>query len=174
MGELHREVARRKEQRRAYEVGRGNGQGCDFAEGDYVLWSRVDTRLGGAKLQVRWVGPFRVVRALLHSFMVTHLITRDEYEVHGSRLKHYCDAVLGTTAEIRAHVATQGIVLGVRAIVDHRYDPAAQAWQLLVAWRGLEEEENSWEPFTAIHHDVPTLVAQYVESAGVSDLAALL
>lgn len=63
MGELHREVVRRKEQRRAYEVGRGNGQGCDFAEGDYVLWSRVDTRLRGAKLQVRWVGPFRVVRA---------------------------------------------------------------------------------------------------------------
>ncbi|KAE9013467.1 hypothetical protein PR003_g14998 [Phytophthora rubi] len=57
--------------------------------------------------------------------MVAHVLTGEEYEVHSSRLKHYC-ADFGTTAEIREHVAAQGIVLGVRAIVGHRYDPAAK------------------------------------------------
>ncbi|KAE9042603.1 hypothetical protein PR002_g3825 [Phytophthora rubi] len=89
-----------------------------------------------------------------------HLLTGDEFEVHGSRLKHYCDSDLGATAEIREHVASQGIVLGVRAIVDHRFEPTAQEWQLLVAWRGLEDMENAWEPFASICGDVPALVAQ--------------
>ncbi|ETP37536.1 hypothetical protein F442_14659 [Phytophthora nicotianae P10297] len=128
----------------------------------------------GGKLLVRWVGPFRVVRALSHSFMVAHLLTGDEYEVHGSRLKHYCDSELGSTAEIREHVATQGIVLGVRAIVDHRYDSTAKEWQLYVAWRGLEDSENSWEPFAAVSADVPALVTTYVESVDVPELTALL
>ncbi|POM61079.1 Chromodomain containing hypothetical protein [Phytophthora palmivora] len=36
------------------------GAPCNFSEGDFVLWSRVDARLPGNKLMVRWVGPFRI------------------------------------------------------------------------------------------------------------------
>ncbi|GMF18547.1 unnamed protein product [Phytophthora fragariaefolia] len=139
LAEMHSKVIARKEQRRVYELGKAKGQTCNFQVGDFVLWSRVDKRMRGSKLLVRWVGPFRVPKALFHSFIVAHLLTSDEFEVHGSRLKHYCDSDLGATAEIREHVASQGIVLGVRAIVDHRFEPTAQEWQLLVAWRGLEE-----------------------------------
>ncbi|KAG2880462.1 hypothetical protein PC115_g22491 [Phytophthora cactorum] len=72
------------------------------------------------------------------------------------------------------HVATQGIVLGVRAIADHHFDANANEWQLYVAWRGLEDAESSWDPFQAIYNDVPTLVTQYVESANSPELGALL
>ncbi|POM69604.1 Hypothetical protein PHPALM_14096 [Phytophthora palmivora] len=149
--ELHRVVVDRKERRRLREIARGKGQECNFAEGDFVLWSR-----------------------LSHSFMIDHLLTGDEYEVHGSRFKHYCDSDLGSTAEIREHVASQGIVLGVRGFVGHRYDTVAKEWQLHVAWRGLEDTENSWEPFTAMSSDVPALVAEYVHSVDAPELAALL
>lgn len=172
--ELHGDVVDRKERRRLRDIARGKGQECNFNEGDFVLWSRVDTRMRGGKLLVRWVGPFRVVRALSHSFMIAHLLTGDEYEVHGSRLKHYCDPELGSTAEIREHVAVQGIVLGVRDIIGHRYDTTAKEWQLHVAWRGLEDSENSWEPFLAMYADVPVLVTTYVESVNTTELTAML
>ncbi|POM59533.1 hypothetical protein PHPALM_31721 [Phytophthora palmivora] len=167
-------VTDRKERRRAYELARSKGQICNFEVGDFVLWSRVDTRMRGHKLLVHWVGPYRVAQALSHSFIVSHLLTGDELEVHGTRLKHYCDAELGATTEIRERVATQGIILGVQATMAHRFDNAASEWQLHVAWRGLEDTENSWDPFASIYHDVPVLVTQYVQSVDAPELAALL
>ncbi|POM60741.1 hypothetical protein PHPALM_30355 [Phytophthora palmivora] len=82
---MHLEVTDRKERRRVYELARSKEQICNFEVGDFVLWSRVDTRMRGHKLLVRWVGPFRVAQALSHSFIVSHLLTGDEFEVHGSR-----------------------------------------------------------------------------------------
>ncbi|KAE9048084.1 hypothetical protein PR002_g671 [Phytophthora rubi] len=143
LAEVHAKVIARKEQRRAYELAKAKGQ-----------------NMRGSKLLVRWVGPFRVTKALFHSFIAAHLLTGDEFEVHGSRLKHYGDSNLGATTEIREHVVSQGIVFGVRVIVDHRFEPTAQEWQLLVAWRGLEDMENSWEPFASICGDVPALVTR--------------
>ncbi|POM80628.1 Hypothetical protein PHPALM_1510 [Phytophthora palmivora] len=109
---MHLEVTDRKERRRVYELARSKGQICNFEVRDFVLWSRVDTRMRGHKQLVRWVGPFRVAQALSHSFIVSHLLTGDEFEVYGSRLKHYCDAELGATTEIRPHHSTQAIILG--------------------------------------------------------------
>ncbi|KAG3078129.1 hypothetical protein PI125_g21071 [Phytophthora idaei] len=56
---LHRVVRDRRERQRAAAMARSKGIVCNFSEGDYVLWSRVDKRLQGNKLFVRWVGLFR-------------------------------------------------------------------------------------------------------------------
>ncbi|OWY93050.1 hypothetical protein PHMEG_00037692 [Phytophthora megakarya] len=120
---MHKEANTYKEKKRLYAMARSKGSICNFEVGDFVLWSRVDSRLQGNKLLVRWVGPFRVVEARQHSFIVEHLLTRAQVEVHGSRLKFYSDSSLDVTAELKEHVAKQGIVLGVRAIVDHRRNP---------------------------------------------------
>jgi hypothetical protein len=90
--ELHGVVTDRKEQKRLYEMARAKGQVCNFMVGDYVLWSRVDKRLQGSKLLVRWVGPFQVLQAFPHSFLIKHVISGDKYDVHGSRLKFYYDS----------------------------------------------------------------------------------
>ena len=91
----------------------------NFSVGDYVLRSRVDEKCQN-KLLVTWVGPYRVVRADSHSFRVQHLITKDEIDVHPSRLKFYADDKLQVTEEILEHIASQGIVLGVQQIKGHR------------------------------------------------------
>jgi transposase InsO family protein len=174
LAEMHTAVVSRKEQRRLYEMSRHRGQVNNFEVGDYVLWSRVDKRLHGGKLMVRWVGPFRVTEALPHSFLVQHLLTGDKYDVHGSRLKFYRDADLNVSAEIREHVSNQGLVLGVRAIVGHRRSRTTGEMELNVAWRGLEDVENSWEPLAVIFGDVPGLVRQYVEAEDDSVLTAVL
>lgn len=171
---LHQVVADRREQQRLAAMARAKGIECNFSVGDYVLWSRVDQRIRGNKLLARWIGPFRVVEALSHSFMVQHLVTGVRYDVHGSRLKFYHDADLNVTAEVLEHVSLQGIVLEVRAIVGHRFNRASAEWELNVAWKGLQEIENSWEPFPAMLRDVPTIVSQYVEQHDATELQPFL
>eukprot|EP00644_Phytophthora_capsici_P012503 jgi/Phyca11/121794/e_gw1.46.265.1 len=151
-------------------MARSSGTVCNFSEGGYVLWSRVDKRLQGGKLLVRWVGPFQVTKALPHSFLIRHLLTGVEYDVHGSRLKFYHDKDLEVTAEIREHVSLQGMVLEVRAIVVHRVNTASGELELQVAWRWLQDIENSWEPAHSIQHDVPALAAQYAMENNVAEL----
>ncbi|OWZ05895.1 LOW QUALITY PROTEIN: hypothetical protein PHMEG_00021933 [Phytophthora megakarya] len=163
--DMHKEAATQREKKRLYEMARAKGRICNFVVGDFVLWSRVDSRLQGSKLLVRWVGPFRVVEARQHSFIVQHLITKDKVEVHGSRLKFYCDSSLNVTAELKEHVAKQGIVLGVRASIT-----GSTQWEVQVAWIGLEDVENSWEPLRSIYVDVPTKVQEYIDSSAIPDL----
>ncbi|GMF44352.1 unnamed protein product [Phytophthora fragariaefolia] len=171
---LHRVARDQREQRRTAVMTRSKGTICNFSEGDYVMWSRVDQRLQGGKLLVRWVGPFQVVKALPHSFVVRHLITGAEYDVHGSRLKHYHDKDLDVTAEIREHVSLQGIVLEVREIVGHRVNPASGELELHVAWRGLQDIENSWEPASSIQHDVPAVAELWAIAQDGYNLTSLL
>ncbi|ETP27948.1 hypothetical protein F442_22767 [Phytophthora nicotianae P10297] len=162
---MHAEVTDKKERRRLYQQSEKKGQLCNFTVGDYVLWSRVDSRLTGGKLLVRWVGPFRVTEARPYSFMVQHLLNGKEYEVHESRLKFFEDSSLNVNEELVEHVANQGIVLGVEAIVGHRVNPDTSKKELLVSWSGLEAIESSWEPMEVMLHDVPAKVQLYAESS---------
>ncbi|POM67139.1 Hypothetical protein PHPALM_16894 [Phytophthora palmivora] len=77
---------------------------------------------------------------------------------------------LDVTAEIREHVSLQGIVLEERDAVDHRHNAASGELELLVAWRGLQDIENFWEPARSIKHDVPALEAKYAQDNDVTEL----
>ncbi|KAE9340815.1 hypothetical protein PR003_g10294 [Phytophthora rubi] len=84
----------------------------NFTEGDYVLRSRVDEKSGN-KLLVTWVGPYRVLRAEAQSYLIQHLITGAELDVHASRMKFYADASLNVTEELVEHISSQGVVLAI-------------------------------------------------------------
>ncbi|KAF1332443.1 hypothetical protein FI667_g3535, partial [Globisporangium splendens] len=146
------------------------GQVCSFSVGDFVLWLRVDTRLGGNKVMVRLLRPFRVVAALPHSFLIQHLITGDKNEVHGSRLKFYSDSSLNVDEELLEHVSLQGITLGVASIVDHRRNPTSKKWELLISWQRLQSIEDSWEPLNNMLHDVLAKVREYAKVRGAREL----
>ncbi|GMF27503.1 unnamed protein product [Phytophthora lilii] len=88
--------------------------------GDYVLWSRVESRIKSNKLSVKWVGPFRVIGAKPNSFTVEHLLNGCIRDVHVSRLKHYADSSFDVTEEVVEHIANQDIYLTVREFVEHR------------------------------------------------------
>ncbi|KAJ8574948.1 hypothetical protein ON010_g4263 [Phytophthora cinnamomi] len=107
------------------------GTPVNFDVGDFVLWSRIDKRLPNNKLLGHWVGPFRVVTALVHSFEVEHLVTGRKYDVHASRLKFYADAELNMTTELLELVSNQGMLLGVEPFIDHRYNHDLDRWELL-------------------------------------------
>ncbi|GMF42246.1 unnamed protein product [Phytophthora fragariaefolia] len=113
------------------------------------------------------------LRTSLHAL---HRVVRDrrersraKYDVHRSRLKFYYDGDLNVTVEICGHMSFQGIVLEVLEIVDHRVNTATDSLELLVAWRGLKDIENSWEPASAIQHDIPVSVAKYAIENDISE-----
>ena len=94
--------------------------------------------------------------------------------MHASRLKFYADHSFEVTEEVREHVAAQGIILEVRALVAHRYNHESQEFEFLVSWKGLESIEDSWEPLVRLWHDVKVLVSSYVDSSGDDALAEAL
>ncbi|KAE9127003.1 hypothetical protein PF007_g5779 [Phytophthora fragariae] len=161
---LHREVVDQREKRRLQNMARSKGIECNFSVGDFVLWSRIDSRLSTNKLLARWVGPFEVVETAPHSFTIRHLLTNKRYIVHGSRLKFYADSSLDVNEEMLAHVGNQGMVLGVQDITSHRRENGV--WQLMVSWEGLQSEEDSWETLVSLNKDVPVRVEQYVQDSG--------
>lgn len=102
--------------------------------------------------------------------MVKDLVAGKESDVHASRLKVFADSDLLVTAEMLEHVAAQGVVLDVKAIKEHRWSSLRRDYELLISWRGLEEIEDSWEPFVSIARDVRVLVESYVRAAADNQL----
>eukprot|EP00644_Phytophthora_capsici_P009849 jgi/Phyca11/550834/estExt2_Genewise1Plus.C_PHYCAscaffold_390072 len=137
----------------------------NFSVGDFVLRSRVDEKHGN-KLQVTWVGPYRVVRADVHSFRVQHLVTGDEMDVHPSRLKMYADESLEVTDELLEHVSSQGIVLAVDKLKDHRWNNEIKDFEIQVGWKGLQPIEDSYEPMSDLAKEIRVLVDNYVKQSG--------
>ncbi|KAE9347273.1 hypothetical protein PF008_g7885 [Phytophthora fragariae] len=170
--EMHKEVADIRERRRLQQMAAKKGAPCNFSEGDFVLWSRVDARLPGNKLMVRWVGPFKVIDALSHSFIIEHLITKARHDVHGSRLKFYADSSLDITEEMMQHVSNQGLLLNVERFCGARYNDELSRWELEVSWQGLEDAENSYEGLEELFNDVPAKVAEYVAESSSDGLRA--
>ncbi|OWZ09302.1 hypothetical protein PHMEG_00018017 [Phytophthora megakarya] len=150
------------------------GVACNFDTGDYVLWSRVDKRISTHKLLARWVGPFKVVQLLPNSFMIKHLITGTEYEVHGTRLKFYSGSSLNITEEITELIANQGMLLGVRQLVDHRFNNVLHRWEFMASWAGLTSIEDSWESAADMQKDVPAKVSEYMERVQDEELSEAL
>lgn len=137
----------------------------NFNVGDYVLRSRVDAK-GQNKLFVTWVGPYAVTAAQPYNvFKVKHLVTRDEVDVHASRLKFFADKNIEMTEELLEHVAAQGIILRVRELLRHRWNDQSRSYQVIVGWHGLEAIEDSWESLAGLCKDVSALVQPYVASA---------
>ncbi|ETO60594.1 hypothetical protein F444_21235 [Phytophthora nicotianae P1976] len=137
----------------------------NFDVGDFVLRSRVDQKHND-KLLVTWIGPYQVVQAEENSFRVRHLVTGAEQDVHSSRLKFYADKSFEVTEEVREHVASQGIILTVAALLEHRWNSNKREFEILVSWEGLEPIDDSWESMTSLYKDIPAMVRNYSASQG--------
>ncbi|KAJ8525699.1 hypothetical protein ON010_g15415 [Phytophthora cinnamomi] len=167
---MYKDVVNEKERRRLQDMAAHKGSVVNFDVGDYVLWSRIDQRLPDNKLLGQWVGPFKIIEAKPHSFMIQHLISGREYDVHASRLKFYADSELNQTEELLELVSRQGMVFGVEDIRDHRFNAALDRWELFVSWMGLQTIEDSWEPLAVLAQDVPTKVREYINASDDDDL----
>ncbi|RHY11891.1 hypothetical protein DYB36_012780, partial [Aphanomyces astaci] len=49
-------------------------------------------------------------------------------------------------------------------MVDARYVPTTNVFELLIKWRGLQHVENSWEPADNIFADVPVMLKAFCKA----------
>ncbi|ETP28616.1 hypothetical protein F442_22109, partial [Phytophthora nicotianae P10297] len=170
--EMHRQMKDQRAKKTLLNQKQRRGeQLVNFSVGDYVLKSRVDEKVGN-KLLVTWIGPFVITRADSHSFRVRNLISGKESDVHASRLKFYADKSLNVNEELLEHVASQGIVLKVDGIRDHRWNDRIKDYELLMHWHGLGAIEDSWEPMKSVRKDVRLMVENYAKQTSDNDFTA--
>nr|CCA17857.1 AlNc14C41G3494 [Albugo laibachii Nc14] len=74
---------------------------------------------------------------------------------HAFHLKFYEDKELKVTKDFLEAVAHNSEGHVVRSIVDHQWNTKVKRLRLLVAWRGHDPAENSWELVETMLQDVP-------------------
>ncbi|KAG2786887.1 hypothetical protein PC129_g20708 [Phytophthora cactorum] len=161
-----------KERRRVQDMVAHKGSIVNFDVGEFVLWSRIDQRLPNNKLLGQWIGPFNVNEVRPQSFLIDHLISGREYDVHPSNLKFYATSELNQTAALLELVSQQGVVLDVEGIRKNRFNDMLDRWERLVSWWGLHAIEDSWEPLMVLLQDVPTKVHACINFCDDDDLHA--
>lgn len=165
---LHSSATLQMDTRRDTELRRHNQRQsvvpASFNVGDSVL---VAQRLAGNKLQAKWLGPARVIRAHPDRFVYDveldtsppQLLTR-----HVSRLLPFPNAVKPGTI-----IAVQELVkhhtAGRRMVVDLLdIDKVHRRWQGLVLFDGLDPEDAVWMPLSRVHQFVPDKVNAFLAS----------
>jgi hypothetical protein len=114
----------------------------NFEKGDFVL---VGTSKRKDKLEARWKGPFRIVNVINDSvFQVEDVLTNSVKEVHSVRLRPYNDRDLNSS--VKEYIQRRG------------------TREVLVRWRGFDEDEATWEPLDTILEDVPQLYREFRRS----------
>jgi transposase InsO family protein len=162
---IHREVAGLTSQARNTRVALHNSRTgvrpINFTVGEVVLRG-VLTREKGRKTYVCWKGPFCVTAC--HSnfiFEVRRLLTGAKSTVHGTRLKFFRNRDWEVTVAAKEHIAYLDDELCVvdRFINLRRREDIIE---VRVTWKGFEDSESTWEPYTALLEDVPEMLRAYL------------
>ena len=131
----------------------------DFNVGDYVLVYRMVAR---NKLQVRWCGPYQVTDTINeHVYTVRDIVLGKDSVVHAARLRFYADATLEITEDLKDQAAHDSHRFYVERIMGWR-TLDDDTVQLKVRWVGFTAAQDSWEPATALHADVPEVVLRWL------------
>jgi hypothetical protein len=153
-------VAAGRDQRHAQNAAAGGGEPLEVDIGDYVLVYSAHQR---HKLQVKWLGPRRVVDTVNeHVYVLEDLLTGKRSTAHAQRLRMYADATLNITEALRDQIAYDDQNACVEKFLGWRDSPGGM--QLRVQWLGFEVAEATWEPLEDLYADVPTLVKRYVRT----------
>jgi hypothetical protein len=132
-----------------------------FEIGEYVLVAMSDDQyLSTPKPLRRWQGPYRIVDLLSDWVVeVEDLIHKKKTQVHISRIRFYCDKHLAVTTDVVEQYAWDCQKWEVEKLLDLR--KSNRRLELLVAWKGFQECDNSWEPVARLMKDVPQLCREY-------------
>ncbi|KAJ9532845.1 hypothetical protein QJQ45_010962 [Haematococcus lacustris] len=145
----------------------------EFEVGDLVLLScanlNLQTAVNSAKLQPRFVGPFKVLAK--HSPVSYKLDLPSSMRTlptfHISRLRHYLSS--SSFPERTVELQPSPVIIDgeayftVEAILGRRWNDAQHAFQYLIKWAGYDDSFNSWEwgPALAQQDAVAALIRDY-------------
>lgn len=94
-------------------------------------------------------------------FETEDLRTLKKVVVHGSRLKFFRNSDYNVTEECLNQLAYQeGELCVVEELMDIRVHNGVV--EILVKWKGFEEEDPGWELFDTMKEDIPALVSDFL------------
>jgi len=143
-----------------------------FNVGDVVWYKRSEG--SGTKLDTRWEGPCKVVKKIgEHSYEIRVAPDR-VIPVHVTFLKIFKeDKFSGTGVPLYFHRRTvpdpqaQPDEYETDRVLDHKVDADGKFW-FKVLWKGLPNEEVTWEPINHFFHRYSSDVVKYCKSQNLS------
>ncbi len=126
----------------------------------------------GSKLRVKWVGPYRVTRAVSdYVFECENLLSQKHSIIHGNRLKFYSDSSLNVTEDLLDTIAhNEPQYNKVHALLDLRRNPSSGIFEVKTQWQGFDHEEPGWEPFEILREDIPEMLESFLKTHPDKDL----
>lgn len=134
---------------------------CNFEVGDFVLRGFSQKKKKN-KLSLRWRGPFLVTKVLSDFlFEVEDLRSGDRKVVHGTRIKFFRNKEFNVTSDCEEQLVFQAEEY---CVVDEIQDIRVQDGevQVVVRWKGFQDEEPGWEDISVMKEDVPALVVDFL------------
>ena len=124
-----------------------------------------------SKVMCKWQGPYEVVRSNSEVEHVVRLLGDDrESCVHWRRMRRLAGPGVHITKELVEGAQHDKQKFLVDKFEDWVVNTEGEV-DLLVKWRGHDDDNNTWEPLEQLVADVPVLVANYVkENKGWPDL----
>ncbi|OWZ15123.1 hypothetical protein PHMEG_00011292 [Phytophthora megakarya] len=152
---MQREVAETSDRRRRHARDRRAAKAKEafFSDGDSVLAANVIEYPN--KLAIKCQGPKRIVNCVSDwIFEAQDLLEPLTIKTHhASCLRFYTEQHHDITEDLVQHALhTQG---------GHLVEAFEGIW--LNSWLGLDKLENTWEPYTSLHTDVPVLLQRYCD-----------
>ena len=177
LDEMHKEISASKSRTRQKAIDRHNKNTnicpVNFEVGDFVLVGKIK-RKDGHKLRVTWQGPLRVVRVASDLvYEIEDLITSKSYLVHANRLRLYSDRHLEITETLKDSIFhNSGSYNIVEEILELRFNQELRQHQVLIRWKGFDDEQPGWEPLDTIAQDIPDFLEKFLDQHSDKDLVA--
>ena len=141
-----------------------------FEAGDLVMVTGADTSVNPVctnKARTRWQGPFQVVSVEANQPSILHVRLLGDPDaikpkaVHWTRCKRFADKEFFATPNMIKSAQHDMGKFKIRDFVAWRVGPDGTI-QLLVAWHGFEEYDDTWEDIAQLLEDAPYRVRNYL------------
>ncbi len=66
--------------------------------------------------------------------------------------------------DILDNIALQGMTLAVKGIKNNRHNEKSNQYEGLISWKGLDDEDDSWEQMTAMFADIKVMMTKYLQN----------
>ena len=165
LDKMHKEVAECSDKKRRAAVEshnrKTNVRPINFTEGDYVLRGARESQRG-KKPQLKWHGPFQVIKCKSEFiFVIKDILTGKTEEAHGRRLKLFRNSDYQVGEDLLHHLAyQQGELLVIEKFLGIRSRRGTT--ELEVKWKGFTRDETDWVSVDTLQEDVPVLLQEYL------------
>jgi len=165
-------------QRHEAQAKRVGAKPLEIKEEDLVLVSTEASVEGvGDKLTPRWVGPFQVVKQISPlTLEVRQLGSERTMVVHTQRVQRFDGPELyRSNPEELIHVADlslRGKYLAEKILSIVQEGPAS--YKFKVRWFGYESKDDTFEPVSRLHADVPKLVEEFLDRSDLPERIAAM